>query len=328
MLGPNTYPIVDADPFTGMPWPGTIDPATNRDFTAARGGFARRDPLVLDLDGDGIEAVGIDPAHPILFDHDGDGVKNATGWIKADDGLVVLDRNGNGLIDSGAELFGDSTILVNGARAGKLAVNGFEALGDLDFNQDSVITSADAAYTQLRIWQDANQDGISQASELKTLSAAGVASINVTATQTNLSLGNGNQQSWTGSYTRANGSTGVAGDASVTGSLDLASNGFYRQFSTNPAITPSAAALPQMQGSGQVRDLREAMSLGTADAGNLQTKVAAFAAVTTQPKLTDVFCGATCKPKSVTKNRSWLRRYSHSDRLTSSALVHEFGSTV
>ena len=197
------------DPDTLLP----IDPNANTAFNAARGGFARRDPLVLDLDGDGIEAVGIDPAHPILFDHDGDGVKNATGWIKADDGLVVLDRNGNAVIDSGAELFGDSTILANGLRAGKLASNGFEALGDLDFNQDGAINSTDAAYTQLRIWQDANQDGVSQASELQTL---------------------------------------------------------------------SAVAWPQMQGSGQVRDLREAMSLGTADATSLQTKVAAFAAATTR----------------------------------------------
>ncbi|MBK7656732.1 MAG: hypothetical protein IPJ18_18580 [Betaproteobacteria bacterium] len=166
-----SVPSDGGDPFTGLPWSG-IDPNANTAFNAARGGFARRDPLVLDLDGDGIEAVGIDPAHPILFDHDGDGVKNATGWIKADDGLVVLDRNGNAVIDSGAELFGDSTILANGLRAGKLASNGFEALGDLDFNQDGAINSTDAAYTQLRIWQDANQDGVSQASELQTLSAA------------------------------------------------------------------------------------------------------------------------------------------------------------
>jgi len=65
--------------------------------------------LVLDLDGDGIEAVGIDPARPILLDHDGDGdgTRSATGWIKGEDSIVVLDRND----DSGRELFGDQTLL-------------------------------------------------------------------------------------------------------------------------------------------------------------------------------------------------------------------------
>lgn len=59
----------------------------------------RVDPLVLDLDGDGIETVGVGITSPVLFDQNGDGVKEGTGWIKADDGFLVLDRNGNGAID-------------------------------------------------------------------------------------------------------------------------------------------------------------------------------------------------------------------------------------
>ncbi|MFM9901707.1 MAG: RTX toxin, partial [Polaromonas sp.] len=156
-----------------------IDDKSNTNFTAARNWTAPRDPLILDLDGDGIEAIGINPVTPILFDMDGDGVKTATGWIKADDGIVVLDRNGNGLIDSGRELFGDSTVLTRGPRAGQTAANGYEALADLDINGDGAINSADAAYADLRVWQDANQDGISQANELRTLSDAGIASMNV-----------------------------------------------------------------------------------------------------------------------------------------------------
>lgn len=60
------------------------------------------DPLTLDLDGDGLETTGINPTSPILFDHDADGIKTATGWVKSDDAFLVLDRNGNGTIDSGA----------------------------------------------------------------------------------------------------------------------------------------------------------------------------------------------------------------------------------
>ncbi|MEO8122096.1 MAG: hypothetical protein ABI606_22570, partial [Rhodoferax sp.] len=88
-----------------------ISNIVNTLFGNAKNWTPPRDPLVLDLDGDGIEAIGINSAAPILFDMDGDGTKTGTGWIKADDGLVVLDRNANGLIDSGRELFGDSTIL-------------------------------------------------------------------------------------------------------------------------------------------------------------------------------------------------------------------------
>ena len=65
-------------------------------FTRATQWRPSREPLSLDLDGDGIETVGINTNNPILFDHDADGAKTATGWIKGDDGLLVLDRNNNG----------------------------------------------------------------------------------------------------------------------------------------------------------------------------------------------------------------------------------------
>ncbi len=118
----------------------------------------------------------------------------------------VLDLSGNGVIDSGRELFGDNTLLPSG----QLATNGFHALSQYDSNGDGKVSSLDAIYSQLRIWQDANQDGISQASELTTLAQQGVAGINLTATQTNTALGGGNTQTWTGSFTRTDGSTGTA----------------------------------------------------------------------------------------------------------------------
>ena len=255
-----------------------INGNVNSNFLAAKSWTAPRDPLVLDLDGDGIETAGIDPTAPVLFDMDGDGVKTATGWIRPDDGIVVLDRNGNGLIDSGRELFGDATVLARGARAGQLAANGFEALADLDLNADGRLDSLDASWGQLRIWRDLNQDGVSQAGELTTLAAQGIASLGAQGTQSNVNLGGGNTQVMSGSFTRTNGMLGTSGVAEVAGSLLLASNNFYRDFTDEVALTPAAQSLPQMQGSGLVRDLREAMSLGTAQAGALRAAVSVFGA--------------------------------------------------
>ena len=126
-----------------------------------------KDPLTLDLDGDGIETVAASTTNPILFDHDGDGTKNGTGWIKGDDGFLVLDRNNNGTIDSGQELFGDSTPLAGGGTA----ADGFAALAQEDTNADGVVNNLDTRWSQLRVWQDLNQDGVSQAGELLTMRA-------------------------------------------------------------------------------------------------------------------------------------------------------------
>ena len=102
---------------------GHISDNVNSLWEQARNWIARRDPLVLDLDGDGIETVGVNATTHVLFDHNNDGVKTGTGWVKGDDGLLVLDRNGNGVIDNGSELFGDAT-MVNGVKA----TDGFSAL--------------------------------------------------------------------------------------------------------------------------------------------------------------------------------------------------------
>ncbi|MEQ1592734.1 MAG: calcium-binding protein [Thiobacillaceae bacterium] len=234
-----------------------IDMMCGANFTAAQTWVPRRDPLVFDLDSDGLETIGINTANPILFDHDADGVKTATGWVKPDDGFLVLDRNGNGSIDSGRELFGDSTPLATGGNA----VDGFAALAQEDTNLDGKVDSTDARFANLRIWRDLNQDGISQAGELSTLAALGIASINVTKAENSTLLGNGNVIADLGSYTKTDGSTGTLGDTAQLGDVNLASNSFISQFTDSVPITAEAAALPDMQGSGQVRDLREAASL-------------------------------------------------------------------
>ena len=247
-------------------------------FDDAKNFIARKDPLTFDLNGDGLHTTGIAAVNPILFDHDGDGIKNATGWIAADDALLTLDKNGNGTIDNGRELFGDNTILNTGARAGQLAKDGFDALADLDSNADGKITAADTQYNNLRLWRDLNQDGISQSNELFTLASQNIISINVTSTANSQTLPNGNQIADIGTFTKTDGSTGAVG--AVTGNLadvNLALDTFHRQF-PNVLDTTSVANLPDMQGSGAVRDLREAAT----QSSTLQSILTQFCAATTR----------------------------------------------
>ena len=108
----------------------TVDPRTAKAWEDARNWRPRIDPLTLDLDGDGIETLGVNADNRVLFDHDGDGAKHGTGWVSSDDAMLVLDRNNNGTIDNGRELFGDNTQLANG----RFAADGFAALAELDIN--------------------------------------------------------------------------------------------------------------------------------------------------------------------------------------------------
>ena len=187
------------------------------------------DPLILDLDGNGITTSGIDPRQSIiLFDHNANGIKTASGWVAAGEGILVRDINANGFIDTGRELFGDNTLLTRGARAGQLAANGFEALADLDSNGDAQFDALDAEFANLKLWKDLNQDGISQSEELFSLTALGVQSIQLNATTARTDLGGGNTQTMTASFTHQD-AEGVSTQKHV-GNLLLSNNDFYREF--------------------------------------------------------------------------------------------------
>lgn len=222
------------------------------------------DPLTLDLNGNGIETV---PAStpPLFFDLNADGIKTSTGWIAPSDGLLVMDRNSNGMIDTGAELFGDATPKYDAAgnpTTGTTA-DGFAALAQEDTNHDGIVDSQDANWANLRVWQDLNQDGISQSNELKTLDELGIASFNVGRTAHSQMLPSGNQMADLGTFTRTDGSTGNTGAPQKMADINLALDTFHRTFVTPIPLTPAAEQLPDMQGSGKVRDLREAASLST-----------------------------------------------------------------
>ena len=225
----------------------------------------RIDPLALDLDGDGIETRGADGR--VVFDHNGDGVKTGTGWLRPDDGWLVLDRNSNGTIDNGGELFGVDTTKADGTKA----TDGFDALSDLDSNNDGVFDAKDTRFADVRVWRDLNQDGVSQSSELSTLAANNIRSISLSKTSATTNLGNGNAQTATATFTRTDDTTGTAAN------LGLVNNTFYRKFTNRVTLTDNAKKLPEVSGSGRVRNLREAMS----GSSSLTTLVDTYAKQTT-----------------------------------------------
>ena len=246
-MGGNWSDLFAIDGSRGMP----IN--VNRRFKSGlNNAVARRDPFVLDLDGDGIETTAADGS--VLFDHDGDGIKHATGWISSDDGILVLDRNGNGFIDDGGELFGDNTIKSNG----EFAANGYDALADLDSNNDGVIDSQDKRYSELKVWRDLNQDGLSQDQEIFQLGDYNIASINLSYESVEIEDEHDNLIIAQGTFNYADGSSGKTSTAAA---LDLSANYFFREFSEPLHIPDELQSLPDSKGSGAVRDLREAATL-------------------------------------------------------------------
>ena len=158
-------------------------------------------PLVLDLDGDGIETLSLEEG--TYFDHDTNGLAEKTGWVAADDGLLVRDRNQDGVINDGAELFGSNTVLQDGS----LAANAYEALAALDDNSDGVIDSLDSTFSELRVWQDSNGDGVSQQNELLKLGEVEIRSLNTGYQTTSVSDGKGNVIKQTSQATKEDDST-------------------------------------------------------------------------------------------------------------------------
>ncbi|EJU75835.1 calcium-binding protein [Neisseria meningitidis] len=226
------------------------------------------DPLALDLDGDGIETVATKGFAGALFDHRNQGIRTATGWVSADDGLLVRDLNGNGIIDNGAELFGDNTKLADGS----FAKHGYAALAELDSNGDNIINAADAAFQTLRVWQDLNQDGISQTNELRTLEELGIQSLDLAYKDVNKNLGNGNTLAQQGSYTKTDGTTAKMGD------LLLAADNLHSRFKDKVELTAEQAKAANLAGIGRLRDLREAAALS----GDLANMLKAYSAAETK----------------------------------------------
>ena len=227
-----------------------------------------RSPLVVDLDGDGnIETVSTDGN--VHFDFDSNQKIENSGWIGKNEGFLVRDLNGNGQIDNGTEMFGNHTVLQNG----KNAVNGFEALKDLDFNGNGKFDAEDEAWSQVKVWRDANTNGIVDSGELLTLEQAGIESINLKYDYQKEADENGNLEIQQGTFNRTDGTTGKVSDIwfDVDGTNTILNE-------DDITIPDDIKNLPDIKGWGNVYSLHAAMALD--ETGTLKSLVEQYLAAT------------------------------------------------
>lgn len=159
------------------------------------------DPLVIDLDGDGLETIAHNDslAQFDLFTEKGLMAKH--GWVSPDDALLAIDLNGDGKINDISELFGSRN------------TPGFAELARLDSNNDGEIDSSDDKFSSILVWIDKNGDGLSQVEEMSGLIDHGINSISLSSTKI-LENNNGNIVSEISYFTKSDGSIGLIGDVS------------------------------------------------------------------------------------------------------------------
>lgn len=243
--------------------PGWVSPAQEPWNLAPEAGS----PLVLDLDGDGIELTTFDPSTTgTFFDIDGDNFSEQTAWITANqDGLLVRDLNDNDQIDGVNELFGSPTI------------DGFALLASLDSNGDHLFDQYDPNWSDLLIWKDVNGDAVTQDGELLTLASLNIVSIDLAGVAASTSTINGNAISHTSTFKYNNGSTGEIVDAWFThDNLNTYSIAEY-------TLDESVLFLPTLRGFGKLPDLHIAMSMDEGLLGILDEFQAGFSFASFDP---------------------------------------------
>ncbi|MCG7411367.1 calcium-binding protein [Moraxella nonliquefaciens] len=272
-------------------WDEMGEIATTHQKLPRTGEYHIYDPLTLDLNGNSIiDVIGTDGYKGALFDHNGDGIATATSWVPGADGLLVLDRNGDGVINSGRELFGDSTLLSNGSTAR----HGYEALAEFDDNGDGVINADDEIFSRLKVWQDKNGDGISTQDEMMGLDKLGIDNLSLTYRDVNKALGKGVTVAQQGTYTKD-------GVKHMMADLQFEHNSIYSRYTDSLELSDAQKELPNLKGMGRLRDLRQASALSE-NLTNLLTQYQSATTKTAQLALLPALINAWVETDPSTKD--------------------------
>jgi Ca2+-binding RTX toxin-like protein len=204
--------------------------------------WRRADPLVLDLTGAGITLSSMTSSHA-YFNLEERGFATLNGWTTGDNnGLLAIDANDNGVIDNLSELFGNAD------------QSGFEELAELDSNNDDKITSADTQWGDLRVWVDANSDGLTDNGELHTLAELGITEIGLTTSEDGSDI-NGNTLVETANFV-------MGGNNRTIGEVLFSVNSTNSVYAGDlTEISFETLLLPFLRGAGIVADTTIAMSL-------------------------------------------------------------------
>jgi Ca2+-binding RTX toxin-like protein len=198
----------------------------------------------------------------------GDGLKEQVGWIKSDDGILTLDKNNNNSIDNILELFG------------KVDKTGTEELREYDLNNatnqnniaDGIIDQKDNIFSQLKIWQDLNQNGVSESNELRNLTDLNITSINLDNLTAKNQVNEGNLIISQGTFTQniTNSDNSISQITKNYSNLDLAinqSNSVSYNYTDQEGnivndydLNLEVLSLPQLRGYGDVEALSIAAS--------------------------------------------------------------------
>lgn len=238
---PSSYAPCPSEPFGPELPPGWTQGAADAWNTAPTLGS----PLILDIDGDGIELTAFNATSTdIFFDIDNDGFAEQTAWIMSDqDGFLVRDLNENGVIEGTEEMFGSAT------------VDGFAILATLDDNSDHVINQYDAEWSNLLVWKDKNGDAISQSDELLTLTSLDIVSFDLAEISPSSSIINGNPISHTSTFKYGSGTTAEIVDAwFVHDNMNTYFVGDYQ-------LDIRTMFMPALRGFGEIPSLYAAMSM-------------------------------------------------------------------
>jgi hypothetical protein len=214
--------------------------------------------VILHLDGDGVAVtpLGLSAAR---FDMDGRAGRERTAWVAGGDGLLAIDLGGDGAIDQTRE------IVFTGWAPG--TASDMAALRLVfDTNRNGALDAGDARWSEFRIWQD-DGDGVSQSGEVRTLDALGIASIDLNPGGPAQGLGDGSVIQGVSRYTRADGTSGTAGDVALAYAASGDALLAMLEMPRTPGVTPGA--------DDGLAQLIQAMAIHSADRGSLATRFAA-----------------------------------------------------